>query len=277
MPATVQAVGNLALAVALLVLVVNGGFYVWRAHLLRALPACDAVDQLGVVHATVAFVKECMALAAAVLSIPFGWSLSRRRSARGTRGPLILVHGWGLNAGSLWCLRRRLLHDGWGPVVCFDHGLGASRTCGMDVEGAAAALRQMIQEVAPGNQPRTLIGYGAGGLVLRYCVRRYPIPTVRRIVTIGTPHFGTVVAKVGQWRDTLAPGAPLLNKLNAVDHLPQHSTSSPSIPPSMRWCCPEQRRYPGAFNIQVNDVGHDRIAVLVAKCTNCSRRIWRRR
>jgi triacylglycerol esterase/lipase EstA (alpha/beta hydrolase family) len=192
-----------------------------------------------------------------VLSIPFGWSLSRCRSAHGTRGPIILVHGWGLNAGSLWCLRRRLLHDGWSPVACFDHGLGGSSTCNIDVEGAAEALRQMIQEVAPGNQPRTLIGHGAGGLVLRYCVRRYPIPTVRRIVTLGTPHFGTALAKVGQWRDTLAPGAPLLNKLNAVDRVPQqfdviaiHSSFDALVLP------PGNAAYPGAFNIQVNDVGH---------------------
>ncbi len=258
---------TVALVLTLLALFVNAGFYLWRAHLLRTLSACDAVDGLGVFAATLAFAQECIALAAVVLFIPLGGSVRRRRTGHGARGPIILVHGWGLNAGSLWCLRRRLLRDGWGPVCCFDNhtrmkiaaaGRASARAWGIDVEAAAEALRQMIQDVAPGNQPLTLIGHGVGGLVVRYCARRYPTPTVRRIVTLGTPHFGTELARLCRLRDTLAPGAPLLNKLNAVDHVPQqfdviaiHSTFDALVLP------PGNARYPGAFNIEVNDVGHN--------------------
>jgi pimeloyl-ACP methyl ester carboxylesterase len=247
----VSLVCTLALALALLVLVVNGSLYLWRAQRLRTLPACDAVDPLGVFHAAAAFATECAALAAVVLSIPLGWALPRGRTEDGRRGPIVLVHGWGLNAGSLWYLRRRLRRDGWGPVCC----LGAAARSS-DIAGAAQALRQMIQELGAGNLPLALIGHGVGGLVVRYCVRRYPLPVVRRIITLGTPHFGTAVARVGRLRHRLAPEAPLINKLNAVDHVPQqfdviaiHSTFDALVPPG-------SARYPGAFNIQVNDVGH---------------------
>lgn len=252
-PAAVHVIRDIAVVFALLLLIVNGSLYIWRARLIRTRPACDAIERLGAWHAMSAFAKECIALAAVVLTIPLARSLPRCRSGHGLLGPVILVHTWGLNPGSLWCLRRRLLRDGWSPV-CFFH----YRMLSANVERAAEALRQMIQAVALGNQPLTLIGHGVGGLVVRYCVRRYPIPTVRRILTLGTPHFGTALARFGPWRDTLAPGAPLLNKLNAGDHLPQqfdviavHSTFDAMVLP------PANAVYPGAFNIQVNDVGHN--------------------
>ncbi len=239
---------------ALLVLFVNGGFYAWRARRLRTLPACDAVEGLGVFHATLAFARECVALAAVVFLVPLAWRMRRRCAGPITRGPIILVHGWGLTAGSLWCLRYRLRREGWGPVYCLGSRAGCAAR--LDVEGVAEALRQMIQQAVPGNQPLTLIGHGVGGLVVRYCVRRYSTPNVRRIVTLGTPHFGTELARFGRLR-AVAPGAPLLNKLNAVDHLPQqfdviaiHSTFDAMVLP------PSHASYPGAFNIQVNDVGH---------------------
>jgi triacylglycerol lipase len=249
----VPVVWNIALAFALLVLGINASFYVWRARVLSRLPLCDRVDRLGVLNAAWTFLKDSAALAAVMLSIPLGWCLPRCRSGNGTRGGIILVHGWALNRGALWWLRRRLLRDGWSPVCCFEY-----RTLNANVEPAASALQQMITSMVSDGRPLTLIGHSLGGLVLRYCARRYPTRSVRRIVTLGTPHFGTELARFGPLRDKLAPGAPLLNKLNAVDHLPQqfdiiaiHSTFDAMVLP------PDTARYPGAFNIQVNDVGHN--------------------
>ena len=245
-------VWNAALALALLVVFLNGALYLWRARTLQKLPACDAVDELGLFRGLAAFAQEGLALALITGGIPLGWALSGRGAGRGTRGPIILIPGWGLNRGALWYLRRRLLRDGWRPVSCVHYPM-----FNFDVERAAQTLRQTIQEVDPATQPVPLIGYGVGGLVLRYCVRRYRLPTVRRVVTLGTPHLGTTLPPGCPLRRTLAPGAPLLNKLNAVDHVPQqfdviaiHSTFDAIVMP------PANAEYPGAFNIQVNDVGH---------------------
>jgi pimeloyl-ACP methyl ester carboxylesterase len=232
----------------------NAGLYLFRARVLRGRDACDAVDPLGVVNAAWAFATECAATAAVLLTIPLGWILPRCGAGSGTRGPLLLVHGWSLNRGCFWLLRRRLLRDGWGPVCCFEY-----RSLQLDVEGAAARLRGTVDQLAQSvgaNRPLTLIGHSLGGLVARYYVRRYPAPSVRRIVTLGTPHFGTALAYGHHHK--LAPGSPFLKTLNTADRVPQqfdviaiHSTFDAMVLP------PRNAEYPVAFNIRVDDVGHN--------------------
>ena len=113
--------GYIGVALALGTVVFNLALYATRAWVLRTVVACDLPDRLGVVDAVWSFAKECAALVAVILLIPIGWCLPRCRSGAGTRGPLILVHAWGLNRGSLWWLRRRLVRDGWSPVCCLDY------------------------------------------------------------------------------------------------------------------------------------------------------------
>jgi triacylglycerol lipase len=253
----VHGIWRIALGFALLVVLFNTIVYAWRAVILRQTAACDAVERLGIVNALWAFAKECAALAAVILLVPIGWLLPRCRAGAGSRGPLILVHGWGLNRGALWWLQRRLRRDGWSPVCCYDY-----RSYRADIERAAEQLRGVVEQVVttfPTGQPVTLIGHSLGGLVLRYYVRRYPAANIRRIVTLGTPHFGSALAArgCGPAARKLAPGSPFLQTLNAADRIPKqfdviaiYSTfDALALPPA-------NAQYPGAFNIQVNDVGH---------------------
>jgi triacylglycerol esterase/lipase EstA (alpha/beta hydrolase family) len=252
-PAIWQMLSAFGVAMALY----NAALYVVRAHVLRGLEACDAVDRLGVVKAAWAFATECAATAAVLLAIPLGWLLPHCRSAGGTHGPVLLIHGWSLNRGCFWLLRRRLLRDGWSPVCCLDY-----RSLRLDVEGGAARLRAAVDRLAHtrgAHQPVTLIGHSLGGLVARYYARRYPAPTVRRIVTLGTPHGGTALARMrGGAGRKLAPGSPFLNTLNTADRVPHqfdviaiHSSFDAMILP------PQNAEYPVAFNIRVDDVGHN--------------------
>jgi triacylglycerol lipase len=245
------------LAFGVVMVLFNAVLYAARARVLRRLPACDAVDRLGIVHAAWAFALECAATAAVLLTIPLGWLLPRCRSGAGTRGPVLLIHGWGLNRGCFWLLRRRLLRDGWSPVCCLDY-----RSLRLGVEGGAARLRDAVEQLAPARsaqQPVTLMGHSLGGLVARYYARRYPAPAVRRIVTLGTPHRGTTLARIGGGaRHKLAPGSRFLTTLNAADRVPQqfdviviHSSFDAMLLP------PQNADYPVAFNIRVNDVGHN--------------------
>lgn len=234
----------------------NGALYAVRARVLRQLDDCDAVDPLGLVNAAWAFAKECAATAAVVLAVPLGWLLPRCESDRNTLGPVLLIHGWSLNRGCFWLLRRRLLRDGWGPVCCFDY-----RSLRFDVEGAAAHLRVAVDEMRTrlGAQPLTLIGHSLGGLIARYYARRYPAPNVRRILMLGTPQRGTALAGLRRRSaHKLAPGSPFLTTLHAADRVAQqfdviaiYSTFDAMILP------PRNAEYPGAFNVCVNDVGHN--------------------
>jgi triacylglycerol esterase/lipase EstA (alpha/beta hydrolase family) len=152
---------------------------------------------------------------------------------------------------------RLLLRDGWSPVCCLDY-----RSLHFDVEGGAARLRDAVDQLTHARgapQPATLIGHSLGGLVARYYARRYPARAVRRIVTLGTPHHGTTLARMhGGAGHKLAPGSQFLNTLTAADRVPQqfdviaiHSSFDAMILP------PQNAEYPVAFNVRVNNVGHN--------------------
>lgn len=248
----------IGLGLALPALAFNFTVYALRTAIVRSAAGCDAVQPLGSVDAVRAFAKDCVALIAVVLLIPIGWTLPACRAGAGTRGPLILVHGWALNGGALCWLRRRLLRDGWSPVCCFEY-----QSLSADIENAALQLRHLVERLmaATGSGPPVaLIGHGLGGLVIRYYVRRYPAPKVRRIVTIGTPHGGTALAahRLGAAARKLAPDSAFLRVLNAGDRTPKqvdvvaiYSTFDALILP------PNSARYPQAFNIELNDIGHN--------------------
>jgi pimeloyl-ACP methyl ester carboxylesterase len=249
--------GWIILSFSAAILLFNAAIYAYRAKVLHALDACDAVDPLGVLAAARAFAVECVATATVLLLIPVGWLLPHCRAGSGTRGALVLVHGWSLNRGCFWLMRRRLLCDGWGPVCCLDY-----RSLRLDVEGAAGRLRDAVDRLratlGPA-QPITLLGHSLGGLVLRYYARRYPAAGVRRIITLGTPHRGTRLAGMHRgYGRALAPDSAFLRALGANDRIPQQfdvvaifSTFDAMIVP------PRHAEYPGAFNVRITGVGHN--------------------
>ncbi|MBI3785255.1 MAG: alpha/beta fold hydrolase [Deltaproteobacteria bacterium] len=238
---------------ALLVVLATAATYVTRAVQQRRAGPAPQADRLGLLHAGFSFAAECAAFATVLLFLAIG-RITNRCSARAQRGPLILVHGFGGNRGCWWLLRRRLTHAGWGPVCTFDY-----RSVRLDIEAAARELRQFVDTTAATvpDKPVTLIGYGIGGLVTRLFARRYTAPRVRRIVTLGTPHFGTELARWVPALSDFAPDSKVIHGLNAGDRLPQQfdfiaiqSSFDATVQPA------SSAHYPLAFNIQVNDVGH---------------------
>lgn len=238
---------------SLAVLSFNLFVYILRARVVRRLPDCDAVDTLGWIDAAACFLEECLATAFARLAPP-----RRRRvsdppvtTAATARGPLVLVHDWSVSSGSFAILRRRLLRDGFGPLHEFRY-----RSARADVEAIAGQLRDLIEPLAAqSNQPITLIGHGIGGLVVRYYARRFPARRVRRLLTLGAPHRGTLLAR--RWLAHLAPESTWINRLNAGDRSAQQydaiaisSTFDALLLP------PAAAYYEGALNIQLNNVGH---------------------
>ncbi|MBI1818054.1 MAG: alpha/beta fold hydrolase [Deltaproteobacteria bacterium] len=222
----------------------------WWTHV----PSCEDDEPLGILDAVAAFVVECLSLAVLVVVSPLGWLVRHQTAAPGNGQAIVLAHGWGLNAGSLWLLRRRLARAGFGPIVIFTY-----RTRGIEIEPAAERLRDQLASVhATHPGPITIIGHSLGGLVARYCLRRYPVPGVQRLVTIGTPHHGTIAARVGLGTKQLLPDAPLIVKLNAADHVPQQFEVISISSPFDALVIPHRNAdYPGACNIEIRAVGHN--------------------
>lgn len=239
---------------ACVALLVNAGLYVLRRDTLRRLPAYQPPAALGLVDAAAAFLKECLALVAVVVLVPLGCLMRRRLDGSGNRGPLVLVPGWCLNRGSLCWLRWRLRRAGWSPVVCLAEYNGSA-----DFEAAAVRLGAGIEALArSGERPLTIVAHGLGGLVAREYARRAESGPVRRLVTLGTPHSGTQLARyVPLLRDKLTPTASPMRRLRSEDRVPErydvvaiHSMFDAVVLP------PSAATYPHAFNIQINGVGH---------------------
>jgi len=114
--------------------------------------------------------------------------------ARAERVPVVLVHGYYANRGYFRPLLSRLESLGIGPIFV--------PTCDAVVaplEAFADELGRHIERiVAETGQPRVvLVGHSMGGLIARSYLLRHGTHRVERLVTLGSPHHGTVLARLG--------------------------------------------------------------------------------
>jgi pimeloyl-ACP methyl ester carboxylesterase len=203
------------------------------------------------------FVGESVALALVLLATPLALGGSRRVAAGAARRPLVLVHGYGLHAGSFVALARRLRRDGW-PV----HAL-ALAPVGGTIERRAERLGETIDRIRTGaGAPHVdVVAHGMGGLVARAWVRaRGRASGVGRLVTLGTPHQGTSALP---WLgfdpvvEEMRPGSPLLAHLAAADPVPGLADCIAIYSADDARVVPASAGYwPGAFGIEVRGVGH---------------------
>ncbi|WP_171172052.1 triacylglycerol lipase [Streptomyces sp. I05A-00742] len=108
------------------------------------------------------------------------------------RIPVLLLHGFIDNRSVFVLLRRSLRRHGWRHVTSLNHSLLTR-----DIRTTAAALGRYVEElcVRTGAPRIDVVGHSLGGLVARYYVQRLGGDArVRRLVTLGTPHGGTLVA-----------------------------------------------------------------------------------
>jgi len=97
--------------------------------------------------------------------------------------PVLLVHGYGCNGGYWAGLGRRL------ERARISHATVALVPL---VERAVEELR-----AATGADRVAIVAHSMGGLVARAWMRRHGAGRVARLVTLGTPHFGTGLARFG--------------------------------------------------------------------------------
>jgi len=201
---------------------------------------------------------EVLASAIALLAAPLDWIrpvvADRSSPSAASAGTVILIHDFGMTAASFWSLDRRLRRGGW-HTVAMRHG--ALRT---DARVLGVELRSLVESVAASSPKQiVLLGHGFGGMIARLYGRDYGPTRVHRIITLGTPHRGSVLSPLhGPMRDVLDPGGRLVTYVAASDPVPQQfdviallSTFDALVLP------PANAEYPGAFNIQINDVGHN--------------------
>jgi len=192
----------------------------------------------------------------------------RLAKPQGGRLPLLLIHGYQCNRGFWFWLRPRLEAAGWTVAT---HNLEPVYA---DIDHYAEGIARRIDQVlaATGAAQLMLVGHSMGGLACRAYLRRDGRDKVAGLVTLGSPHHGSRLARLGlgpnarqmrigsQWLSALgAPGAV---------PLPQGSVSIYSCHDN--YVVPQQAgsTLEGAANVAIGGVSHIAMAfspVVLAK------------
>ena len=215
-----------------------------------------AEAQLGFGGSLRLWVGEVLAIAASIPLLAFHRSFVRDPAPAQSSEPIILVHGLVCNQGIWFSLKRFLASRGVGPAYSLSYGPPFA-----SIEIFAAQLAAKIDAVLEetGAQQVTLVAHSMGGLVSRAYLRRYGSARVARLVTVGTPHRGSMLAWVlgGESVSQLRPQCEWLAELN----LP---TQPLAVPTTAIWSRHDNMVAPqvnamleGAENIAVVGIGHN--------------------
>jgi hypothetical protein len=128
----------------------------------------------------------------------FPWpSLALRadpRPARDGRLPIVMVHGYFSNRGYFGPLVRALERRGVGPIFA-PNFLSAFATIEQFVEQLAQRIEHIVQSTG---QPQViLVCHSMGGLAARAYICAHGAARVKKLITIASPHNGTVHARFG--------------------------------------------------------------------------------
>jgi triacylglycerol lipase len=175
--------------------------------------------------------------------------------------PILLVHGFIENHAIFTVMERALRRRGFQMLTAYDYGLLTH-----SIPRAASRLGETIEKLAThsGYERIHVIGHSLGGLITRYYVQRLGGDSrVHTLVTLGTPHQGTLLARA-------TPLLPLARQLTPSSSIIQelaepvpgcrtrfiafHSNIDPVIVPSTN----ARLEHPdlNVRNIAVRGVGH---------------------
>ena len=202
------------------------------------------------------FRREYLAIASSAPRMMSYRAVTRDPPAAPAADPILLLHGVLCNGGVWRSLKRRLRQAGLGPVYAPSYGPPLA-SIELFADQIAAKIDRIL--AATGARQLSIVSHSMGGLVARAYVRKYGGAKVRRVITIGAPHHGSVHA----W---LFPGTSLgqLRPGNAwLDALPEPAPgASPEFVSLWSWhdsmVAPQpSARLPHARNVEVVGVGHN--------------------
>ena len=173
--------------------------------------------------------------------------------------PVVLIHGVLVNDGVWFGLRRRLMRSGVAPIYTINYGPPFA-----DIERFAAQLAEKIERICKlsGAERVVLVAHSMGGLVARAYLRRFGGGRVARLVTIGTPHHGSLLAYSfpGRGLEQMHPGNPWLAELN------RDETRASPIPITSIWSRHDTMVMPQASsvlacaeNIAITGIAHNAV------------------
>jgi triacylglycerol esterase/lipase EstA (alpha/beta hydrolase family) len=111
----------------------------------------------------------------------------------GHRVPVLLVHGYGCNSG-FWAHLEPLLDR-----ERISHATIDLEPVAGSIDDYAPLIEARVQELcaATGAARIAIVAHSMGGLAARAWMRTHGSTRVARLITLGTPHHGTVLANLG--------------------------------------------------------------------------------
>lgn len=191
------------------------------------------------------------------LARPFSVTLSRD-----TLPPVLLLHGYGANSGFWSPLSKHLSAAGIShAAIDLEPILGSIDDYTDPIENAVQKLCAAV-----GAEKIIVVGHSMGGLAARAWLRRYGCERLARLITLGTPHFGSTLAGYGMGKNAREMLPPMYGEQPGDDWLTALATSENS---DVRACitsiyslhdnivAPQRSAVlPGAVNRALDLVGH---------------------
>jgi triacylglycerol lipase len=174
--------------------------------------------------------------------------------------PILLIHGIVDNHTVFALMRRHLVRRGFTRIHTFSYS-----PLTLDVRRTAERLGEEIEALCEesGSDRIHVVGHSLGGLIARYYVQRLGGDArVHTCVTLGTPHQGTVAARLLPWPlvKQVRPDSDLMTELD--EPAPECDTRFVAFYSDVDQLIVPQRRarirHPDltARNIRIRGVGH---------------------
>jgi triacylglycerol lipase len=210
------------LVVAYVLLAAGCVFYVLFTYAFAFAPRRDGFDA-SKAQLTTAALKELCATLVLMPLYPLWWIVGASyravhegegRVASG-KNPIILLHGFGMNRTNWVWIAPKLLARGLGPIY------GTSYFSLQRTELSAKHLRDFVERVLAREDAERvdIVAHSLGGVVARYYIERMGgARKVGKLVTIGSPHRGTMLGRIGMVPSArqLVAGSPFLCDLGQI-------------------------------------------------------------
>jgi triacylglycerol lipase len=185
----------------------------------------------------------------------------RLTRSRDGRFPLLLIHGYQCNRGFWFWLRPQLEAAGWTVATHSMEPMWA------EIDSYTDGIDRRIDEVlaATGATQVILVAHSMGGLACRAYLRRHGKAKVARLITLGSVHHGTRLARLGIGANArqMQIGNPWLKALGATEAVPLPAGSASIYSHHDNYVFPQETgsTLEGAANIAIGGVSHLGMAI----------------
>jgi pimeloyl-ACP methyl ester carboxylesterase len=169
--------------------------------------------------------------------------------------PVLLLHGYGCNSG-YWSHLTPLL-----DAARISHATVDLEPVAGDIDGYVPAVERAVQALcaATGAGQVAIVAHSMGGLVARAWMRDHGTAALARLITLGTPHHGTALARFGPGKNAaqMRTGSAWLRRLAAAEDPAARALVTSLYTHHDNIVSPrESGHLPGARNLEFGGVGH---------------------